>query len=225
MNAANANRMDSIVAACDSLAKRMDAYGERKADADFKEGDHPRAKDGKFGSGGSSGSGSKPSKPLAGRLKTVPSSSSEAYKVGLAMGKDRFGESSKIDRTEPSAYKKSLLASGATEEVAEAFRRGYSGMTESKEKQQEHLAGIKERKAAGAAAFKAGKGPNLNSGDTGKDLDHSTGWHQARSAAERKDAAGFGNKIPPMEHNRLPRDQTPLERMRAMAEAKQKAGG
>lgn len=30
---ANSRRMDSVLAACDSLAKRMDAYGERKADA------------------------------------------------------------------------------------------------------------------------------------------------------------------------------------------------
>lgn len=51
-----------------TLAKRMDAHLTRRADADFKEGDHPRAGDGKFGSGGggkSASKGSDKSEPVA----------------------------------------------------------------------------------------------------------------------------------------------------------------
>jgi hypothetical protein len=52
------DKYDKLAARVDSLVSRMDAImekrGKAKSDASFNEGDHPRAADGKFGSGGSS---------------------------------------------------------------------------------------------------------------------------------------------------------------------------
>lgn len=48
----DAAKVSAVCDAVTSVAKRLDAHLARRADADFKEGDHPRAQDGKFGSGG-----------------------------------------------------------------------------------------------------------------------------------------------------------------------------
>ena len=50
-------KLARIDAACASIEKRVDALAQRRADAGFDEGKHPRAPDGKFGSGGGGGGG------------------------------------------------------------------------------------------------------------------------------------------------------------------------
>lgn len=46
-------KLDSAIEKAEKLSKKFDSV-LRRADADFKESDHPRSSDGKFGSGGGS---------------------------------------------------------------------------------------------------------------------------------------------------------------------------
>jgi hypothetical protein len=62
----DAAKLDAVCSGIEALGARLDAVISRR-DASFAEGDHPRAKDGKFGSGGGSArkSGGAPSKEVA----------------------------------------------------------------------------------------------------------------------------------------------------------------
>ena len=50
-------RLDAILEQTNKVADRLDAICASRHDADWSEGDHPRAEDGKFGSGGGAGGG------------------------------------------------------------------------------------------------------------------------------------------------------------------------
>lgn len=53
MDPAKLARIDAL---CSNLESRIDALAQRRADAGFDESKHPRAPDGKFGSGGGTSS-------------------------------------------------------------------------------------------------------------------------------------------------------------------------
>lgn len=64
-------RMDGLRMRADGLGDRMDEFAVKRRDANFEENKHPRAEDGKFGSGGGAAKGGKdaPKKNIVEQMK------------------------------------------------------------------------------------------------------------------------------------------------------------